>query len=528
MDNTNITELCNLLDTLPNPVTLNALAYNEKGEACDKIVFVNKSFLKSIGYTKEDIPDERSWFLKAYRDRIYRDYISSQWFKRIGKSKKEKSDIADFPVRINCKDGKERWFNITTQTEYTIRGKYRTVAFIQTESPGEVKQKLDTKSLELIYEKHLLKTIIDSVPVRIFWKNLEGTYLGCNQSFLDDAGLKDVSEIIGKTDYEMVWKEEARLYREDDAKVQDSGVEKLSYIEKQTQKDGKVVTVSTSKVPLKNSGGEIIGVLGLYQDITEEFEAKKALREQEKMMAVQSRQAAMGEVISMIAHQWRQPLSNISAIVNNIQLKQLLGESIEDDMMVKSEKILDQVEYLSRTISGFRDFYRPNNIQEKIQAHDTIEYAVAIVDKRLEDYGIELRSSYQAKTAFYTYANELQQACLNLIKNSADALIEVKKEERWITVSTEENEKHTILTIGDNAGGIDSDILDKVFEPYFSTKREKNGTGLGLYMSKTIIEKQLKGTLQYESSPDGALFKIKLPRITELGFEEKMQERGYS
>ena len=516
MHSNNLPELFNLLDTLPNPVTLNELAYDKNGIAYDKIVYVNKNFMKTIGYTTEDIPSDRAWFTKAYPDASYQQYISSEWFKAVKKAKEEEGDLVGFPAKVRCKDEEDRWFSITTQLNHTISDKYRTIIFVQTESPNEMKLMLDEKSLDLLREKRLLKTIIDTAPVRIFWKDQEGVYLGCNQAFLNDAGLSDESQIIGKSDYDMVWGENAHAYREDDRRVRESGIPELNFLERQAQKEGKYLMLSTSKVPLIDPSGETIGVLGLYQDITTEFDTKEELKEKDKLLLIQSRQAAMGEMISMIAHQWRQPLTVIAAVVANMQLQQALGNGSTEKITKQSDAIMEQVEYLSRTISDFSDFFKKDKASQQVYPCELIERAVKIIGNLLENSNIELRISCIGTKVFNTFANELQHVLINLIKNAADALIENNNKEKWISISSEDDDKFITFEINDNAGGIDESLIHRIFEPYFSTKNEKNGTGLGLYMSKMIVEKHLKGTISCRNTDSGAIFTIKLPVESQL------------
>ena len=511
MDNKNLQQLFDLLDTLPNPVTLNQLSYDDNNEAYDKIIYVNKNFKDSIGYTVEDIPDDRKWFAKAYPEKNYQEYIATEWFKAVEKAKEENSGLTGFPAKVHCKDGAKRWFNITTQLDHPINDNLRTIVFLQTDSPSETQLKLDETSLNLMHERALLQTIIDSSPIRIFWKDMDGVYLGCNRGFLDDAQLTHESEIIGTTDYEQVWKESAEVFREDDKSVRDSGIAKLNYIEEQPQINRDSIILSTSKVPLKDSAGQTIGILGLYQDITQEYKAKEALAAQEELMLVQSKQASMGEMISMIAHQWKQPLTIIGAVASAIQVNLALGNNSEQELDEQSGLIMNQVQYLSQTISDFRDFFKHNKEVKVIKASEIIDDSLLIIGKLLENSSIEFRTSYLSTKQFPTYTNELRHVFINLIKNAADILIENKKEGSWIKVSTYDDDKFIHFEVSDNGGGIDESIIEHIFEPYSSTKSEDKGTGLGLHMSKTIVEKHLNGSISCKNSEEGAVFIVTLP-----------------
>ncbi len=504
MNDNNLLQLFNLLDTLPNPVTLNELAYDDEGNSYDKIIYTNQSFLKHIGYSIEDIPDDRTWFAKAYPEESYQQYITAEWFKAVAKAKEEGTDLTGFPAKVHCKDGEYRWFNITTQLEHTINERYRTIVFVQSEEPSEVQLKLDEKSM-------LLKTIINSAPIRIFWKDTKGVYLGCNKAFLEDAHLNDEREIIGTTDYDHVWRVDAERFRADDRRVCESGTAKLNYIEEQPREDGKRRIISTSKVPLKESTGEIIGVLGIYQDITKEYEATTAFKEQEKLLHFQSRQAAMGEMIAMIAHQWKQPLSSIAAMASTMKIQQMLGTPSQECVNEQSDLILDQIEYLSHTITDFRNFFKQEKVIKQLQAEDAINDALRIIGKLLDNSGIELRTSYASTREFRTYPKELQHVFINLIKNAADILIEKVKTDRWIEISSRDENDFVVFEVSDNGGGVQAGMIERIFEPYVTTKDEQDGTGLGLYMSQTIIENHLKGSICCENVQEGALFTVRLP-----------------
>ena len=511
MDNNNLQQLFDLLDTLPNPVTLNRLSYDENNQAYDKIIYVNKNFKKSIGYTIEDIPDDRIWFAKAYPEKDYQEYISTEWFKAVEQAKKQNTELTGFPAKVHCKDGKERWFTITTQLDYPINDNLRTIVFLQTDSPDEMKLKLDEKSLDLMHERTLLQTIIDTVPARIFWKDMDGVFLGCNKAFLEDANLNHESELIGTTDYDNIWKKDADRFREDDKKVQDSGISKLNFIEEQPHEGEDSMVLSTSKVPLKDSAGTIIGILGLYHDITEAYRAKETLKAQEELMIVQSKQASMGEMISMIAHQWKQPLTVIGAVISSIQVHQAMGTSSAEELDEQSELIMRQVQYLSQTISDFRNFFKHHKESKTMEAFEIIDDSLLIIGKLLENSSIELRTSYLSTKHFTTYTNELRHVFINLIKNAADILVEKKKEGRWIKISSYNDEEFIHFEVSDNGGGIETSIMEQLFEPYMSTKSEDKGTGLGLHMSQTIVENHLNGRISCKNGEEGAVFTVTLP-----------------
>lgn len=236
----------------------------------------------------------------------------------------------------------------------------------------------------------------------------------------------------------------------------------------------------------------------------------KELVEKDAMILAQSRQAAMGEMISMIAHQWRQPLSTITLQISNLKINALLGKQSIDETNTALEHISNTIIYLSDTIDDFQSFFKPNKKQERKNICELVERGTSFAKPRLKLADINLINTCSEDIYILTYPNEFAQVIINIINNAIDALLERAIEQPIISVSIIHN-NHTIeISISDNAGGIAPEIINNIFEPYFSTKG-KNGTGLGLYMSKMIVEKELGGILQVKNNHDGAEFTIKIP-----------------
>ena len=237
------------------------------------------------------------------------------------------------------------------------------------------------------------------------------------------------------------------------------------------------------------------------------------LRENDIIMFQQSRLAQMGEMISMIAHQWRQPLNAIASTGTALKLKALMGKANEDVIIEATDKISFYIKHLSNTIDDFRDFFKPKKEKQKTNLDILVESALLIVQPSLDDKKIKVITELNSHSSFVSYANELKQVILNLIKNAEDILVEKEIKDPKITIKTYEKEDAYILEVLDNAGGIPKKIMPKIFDPYFSTKTKKDGTGLGLYMSKIIVEDHCKGVLEVENYKEGALFRIKVPKI---------------
>lgn len=235
-------------------------------------------------------------------------------------------------------------------------------------------------------------------------------------------------------------------------------------------------------------------------------------REKDQLMLSQSRLAQKGEMLSMIAHQWRQPLAAISATSASIEMKAGMNKLDNDDIKQKARAISDYSEHLSQTINDFKSFFKPNKKKTETTYDDIITSALQIMENSLNNKNIQLHKNLNCHETFISYPNKIKQVILNLISNAEDALLESKVPNPSITITTYTKENKNIFEIIDNAGGVPEDIIEKIFDPYFSTKISKDGTGLGLYMSKVIIQEHCNGTLSVENIKNGALFRIILTR----------------
>jgi len=226
----------------------------------------------------------------------------------------------------------------------------------------------------------------------------------------------------------------------------------------------------------------------------------------------QSKFAQVGEMTNIIAHQWRQPLSAISATANNLVFKLTLEDKI------KKEKILEEVELISRysqhlsnTINDFRSFFKSDKEPTEEKLEQLIDNVVKIIEPTLKEHNIMLEINSIKDVSYKICKNELQQAILGIIQNAKDAILEHDRSNGKITISLIKIQKAVEIKIVNNGGEIDNAIIDKIWEPYFTTKNDTGGTGIGLYISKMIVESHCKGKLTVENIKDGASFKITLP-----------------
>lgn len=245
----------------------------------------------------------------------------------------------------------------------------------------------------------------------------------------------------------------------------------------------------------------------LEQEISKEVMKSK---EKDQLIITQSRQAAMGEMISMIAHQWRQPISAIAMDASNMMIDIELDNIDKTEFKEYTEGIIEQTDHLSNTIDDFKNFFRDQKTKEKLLPSKVVQECIKIVGASLKSHGISHETVCVSEEEISVLSRELLQVLLNLVNNAKDILIEHKTENAHIIIKTENINGTTIIKVCDNGVGIAEDVLPKIFDPYFTTKEAKDGTGLGLYMSKMIIHTNLKGKLYVTREENQTCFVIEL------------------
>ncbi|WP_129006703.1 sensor histidine kinase [Arcobacter sp. CECT 8983] len=257
-------------------------------------------------------------------------------------------------------------------------------------------------------------------------------------------------------------------------------------------------------------------LLALYFLISRSIAEKNSLNKiikKDKQLLEQMKLAQMGEMIGNIAHQWRQPLSTISTAASGLKMKHEFGMLEENDIPEFTDTIVTNTKYLSETIDTFRDFIKEEKETKEIVIQERIDETLKIVRASLENSYIKLINNidYEKPLKVEIVAEELAQVLINILNNAKDVIIQRKIEEGTITIDLIQGNKNFKITVEDNAKGIEEDVLPKIFDPYFTTKHQFHGTGLGLYMSKLIVEKHLFGRLEAENTNEGAKFIITIP-----------------
>jgi len=233
--------------------------------------------------------------------------------------------------------------------------------------------------------------------------------------------------------------------------------------------------------------------------------------EQEQMLLQQSRSAAMGEMIGNIAHQWRQPLNALSLLMQNIYYSFEAGELDKEGLERSTEKGQRLMQNMSKTIDDFRNFFKPNKEVEHFNLSKAIHSAVELVSASYKNNSINLELTLDDALFLDGYPNEFAQVLLNILSNAKDALPSKNIRDAHVHIKSYNMDNSILIEIDDNAGGIDDKIMKKIFEPYFTTKHQDAGTGIGLYMSKMIIENNMHGSLSAVNTEDGTKFVISMP-----------------
>jgi len=249
------------------------------------------------------------------------------------------------------------------------------------------------------------------------------------------------------------------------------------------------------------------------QEINRSLEQKvkekvKEIIQKDKMLTSQAKLAVMGEMISMIAHQWRQPLNMVTLQISDLNIKYMLKQEIKPEKMVKTlENITQTITYLSDTIDDFQTYFRPNNKKSSIKILELLNRCQGFIQPRLKTESIKVDIKVKEDREILIYTNELVQVLLNILNNAIDAYAISQKRDKKIDISVDIADENIVFSVTDYAGGIKSKYISKLFEPYFSTKG-KNGTGLGLYISKMIIQKQFDGDIMVKTSKDSTTFVV--------------------
>ncbi|MDH5560609.1 MAG: PAS domain-containing sensor histidine kinase [Deltaproteobacteria bacterium] len=387
--------------------------------------------------------------------------------------------------------------------------------------------------IKLKESEQRLNDILDYANAVISIKNVEGKYLFVNKPFTELFHVSK-SDVIGMTDYDLFSKDIAdRLVKNDHDVIAKN---KTIHFEEILTKDEGIHAYITAKYPLYNMDETFYGVCGISIDITEDkkFELLKQSHmelekfnllleekvkqevernfEKDQLIFRQSRYAQMGELLSMIAHLWRQPLNAISTAAIELSISSRLGDCDPIKIDELTTFIGQRTQEMSQTISDFMDYFQPEHEKKAFWFRDVVKNILKMIEPQLKAKDVSVEIKYDKNLSFLGFEKELGNVIINLITNSKDAYIEHPAANNIININIEDFNDNIEINIKDQAGGIKPAIINRIFDPYFTTKKLGKGTGLGLYISKSIIEKCFNGSIEVRNVDKGAQFTITLPK----------------
>lgn len=290
------------------------------------------------------------------------------------------------------------------------------------------------------------------------------------------------------------------------------------------RKDGTVIPVSLSATAIYDSKGNYVMSRSTAFNITERKEAEIALRteaaerlraveqlrQKDRIMMHQSRLAAMGEMLSNIAHQWRQPLNTLGLVIQRLPIFYETGEFDKQFLESSSREAMKLIQHMSRTIDDFRGFFKTDKVMITFEVNQVIRQTVSLIEASFKEEQVAIRMCPEGNPSILGYPNEYSQVLLSILHNAKDVFSEKKLKKAQVTIHSYMEGETAVVTISDNAGGIAEDIIEKIFDPYFTTKDPDKGTGIGLFIAKNIIENSMKGRLKVRNAGDGAEFRIEV------------------
>ncbi len=481
-------------------------------------VFVNPRMAEITGFTVLEM-------IGSHFCSFFHPEDSKKCINNIEKAKKnmEKS----FEERLIRKDKSLIYVRITVSPILNETGALSGHIFVVTDITNLKKEEEEIRKLS---------SAIEQSPSSIVITDIKGNIEYVNPHFIELTGYSK-DELLGnnprvlKTDY-TPREEYVKLWKI----ISEGGTWQGVFHNK--KKNGELYWELASISPIKNSGGTITHYIGVKENITDRKKAEDALsktlmelarlnenldkkvkdelnknREKDQLLIQQSRQAAMGEMIGNIAHQWRQPINALGIVIQNIE-QSFVHEKLTKKYLENTvNKAMSIIRHMSQTIDDFRNFFKPDKEKEDFSIKEAVNKTISFMETSLREYNILIIFKTEKDIIRNGFPNEYCQVIMNIFSNVKDAVLERKIHQSNIVIELTENNGKSILTIRDNAGGIPENIIDRVFDPYFSTK--EHGSGIGLYMSKVIIEKNMGGKLtagNIGKKPDstGAEFKIEL------------------
>jgi len=491
-------------------------------------IYFSKKWLEISGYERNDVKSFGDWFGLIHRED--KDRVQMQ-FDEILEGKREHL-ICEY--RLKTKNSGYKW--ILARGKIFVGNddkKYKRMLMMSMDIDKNKRLSKELLNVELLVE--------DGRIVIFKWKNDKNLSVEFVSNSIKNYGYFKGSFEIGKLSYmDIVCKEDRVALRNEIEYAIKSSRKSFSKIYRIVDNAGKIKWIYSRVLILKDDFGEVEGFYGYIYDITKlksvqeelEIRVKEEIeknRQKDAFIIQQNKLASMGGMLGSISHQWRQPLNNVQLILHfirdNCGKKEFSKELLKDYI----NRAKTQIEYMSQTIDDFRNFYKPSKSKNIFDLESSLKTTLRIVEDQFYNNDIEIELFCKEKIVLNSYENELKQSILNILNNAKDAILQRREKESFKAVinivikkvagskvkddieNFDSKKNFAIISIENNGGNIDEKIIDRIFEPYFTTKFETQGTGIGLYMSKVIIEKNLKGKISVKNIPNGVVFELILP-----------------
>lgn len=422
--------------------------------------------------------------------------------------------------RINKKDGKVAWVSEYTQIIRNSEGK-------AIELIGYLVDITQDKEKELLYSK-----IINTTTEGFWLLDAELNIIDVNYSLSNMLGYSK-DEMLGNKPLSFIYSDDHSLCQTQTQNVSDTSnrIYEITF----RKKDGSLLHALVNATTMYDETGEM-KVFAFMTDITKHKKTEENLiirqeeievlnnsleskineeveknREKDQMMYQQSRLASMGEMIGNIAHQWRQPLNIMALVMQDLYISDQLDNLTSKKVEESYEKANNLLQYMSQTIDDFRNFFQQGGEESEFSVKDSLDTVYNLINTNLAYNHIECKIEVQHDSIIKGGLNEFKQVLINIINNAQEAIQGNDSSHKKINIFITQKNEQAVICLSDDGGGISKNVIDKVFDPYFTTKNKTQGTGLGLYMSKQIIENSMCGSLSVENIKNGAKFTISLP-----------------
>ncbi|MCJ8326381.1 MAG: PAS domain-containing protein [Campylobacterales bacterium] len=469
-------------------------------------IYFSDAWLNMFFYEKDEIKDFDTWFSLIHKDdKIKVKILFDKVF-----SKENDSILCEY--RLKTKHNTYKWVLARGKTFLDENGDIERMLMMSMDIDKNKIMKKELSDVNLLVEDG--KIVIFKVLNN---KNLSFSYISNSIKNYDYKKSDFENNKLSLLD--LIFEEDVNEIKNSIKEALASDLNDFTFVCRMKTPKNEIKWISCRSILLKDHSGKVSHFYGYINDITkikvsqEELKIKVKIeleknRKKDAILIQQSKLAAMGEMLGSIAHQWRQPLNNVSLILQFLQDNYKSSDSKTiDKFMSRANK---HIEYMSVTIDDFRDFYKPSKEKNDFYLNDCISSLLFIIQSEFEYQNINIITDIK-KLHLNTYENELKQVILNILNNAKDAIL-LKKEklsfEAYIKIESRITDSEIIIKISNNGGEIEDDIMQRIFEPYFTTKFESAGTGIGLYMSKTIIEINMKALIKVNNIKDGVEFSI--------------------